>query len=198
MSLPIEKMNQGPVFVENPDGSLVQGVPPGYKEQTPPGTPRQQLVDPTFTTINSDIVRALARHETLFLSMLVLQLLVEIAFEAIHVSYREDAIFELSLIYPALSVTVIRVMYWLAFVGEVIYSIAFFGLGILAAFKSKPRLYQRFSTVALIGTLGQLPLAYLNRFNLLIFFLRFISYAYARFQWNLLHGIGLLREELIL
>lgn len=186
---------QGPVFVENPDGSLVQGVPPGYKEQTPPGTPRQQVIDPTFTAISVDIVRVLARHETLFLSMLLLQLAVEITFETIHIKYREDAIFELSLIYPALSPTVIRVLYWLAFVGETIYSFAFFGLGVLAAFKSKPRLYQRFSTVALIGTLGQLPLAYLNRFNLLIFFLRFISYAYARFQWNLLHGIGLLRDE---
>eukprot|EP00438_Fugacium_kawagutii_P019163 Skav219352 [mRNA] locus=scaffold76:460757:461571:- [translate_table: standard] len=38
-----------------------------------------------------------------------------------------------------------------------------------------------FALVALIGTLGQLPMAYLNRFNLLVFFLRFLSYAYARF-----------------
>jgi len=196
LKMPTEQA--GPVFVENPDGSLVQGVPAEYKEQTPPGTPRQQVTEPGFTALNSDIVRVLARHETLFLTLLFLQLVVEIVFEAMHIKYREDAIFELSLIYPALSISVLTVLYWLAFVGESIYSFAFFGLGVLAAFKSKPRLYQRFSTVALIGTLGQLPLAYLNRFNLLIFFLRFISYAYARFQWNLLHGIGLLREELVL
>lgn len=193
----MEKKLIGPVFVQNPDGSLVQGIPPGYREQTPPSTPRQQVTDPTITVLNADIVRVLARHETLFLSMLLLQLVVECVFESMHIKYREDAIFELTLIYPSFSVAVLRFMYWFAFVGEIVYSIAFFTLGVLAAFKSKPRLYQRFSTVALIGTLGQLPLAYLNRFNLLIFFLRFISYAYARFQWNLLHGIGLLREEFI-
>mmetsp|Transcript_68153 Transcript_68153/g.210870 ORF Transcript_68153/g.210870 Transcript_68153/m.210870 type:complete len:203 (+) Transcript_68153:159-767(+) len=195
--LAIEKV-QAPVFVENPDGSLAQGVPPGYKDLTPPSTPRQPVVDPVFTALSSDIVKVLARHETLFLSLLFLQLVVEVVFEAIHIRYREDAIFELSLMYPILHPGAIRVLYWLAFVGEAVYSCAFFGLGVVAAFKSKPRLYQRFSTVALIGTLGQLPLAYLNRFNLLIFFLRFISYAYARFQWNLLHGIGLLREDLVI
>lgn len=155
------------------------------------------MLDPNIV-INVDIVRVLARHEALFLSLLLLQFAVECTFETMHLKYREDAIFELSLIYPSISVGILRVMYWLAFVGECMFSIAYFGLGLLAAFRSKPRLYQRFSTVALIGTLGELPLAYLNRFNLLIFFLRFISYAYARFQWNLLEGIGLIREELIL
>mmetsp|Transcript_19383 Transcript_19383/g.45463 ORF Transcript_19383/g.45463 Transcript_19383/m.45463 type:complete len:195 (-) Transcript_19383:166-750(-) len=194
----MENKCRGPVFFENPDGTLVQGVPPGYKEQTPPSTPRQHTIDPPFANLNVDIVRVLARHETLFLLMLLLQLVVEIIFEAMHIKYRHDAIFELSLIYPAISTAILRTLFWLAFVGEVVYSFAFLGLGVLAAFKGKPRLYQRFSTVALIGTLGQLPLAYLNRFNLLIFFLRFISYAYARFHWNLLYGIGLLRDELVL
>jgi len=192
-----EKLNLGgPVFLEQPDGSLAQGVPPGFREQTPPSTPRQHLNEPVVALLNVDIVRVLARHETLFLMLLLLQLVVESVFETIHIKYREDALFELSLIYPSLSKPVICTLYWVAFVGETAYCIAYFGLGVMAAFKSKPALYQRFSTVALIGTLGQLPLAYLNRFNLLIFFLRFISYAYARFQWNLLHGIGLLREEL--
>lgn len=192
-----EKLNLGgPVFLEQPDGSLAQGVPPGFREEDAPSTPRQHLNEPVAALLNVDIVRVLARHETLFLSLLLLQLIVEAVFETIHIKYREDALFELSLIYPSLSKPVICALYWMAFVGETAYCFAYFGLGVLAAFKSKPALYQRFSTVALIGTLGQLPLAYLNRFNLLIFFLRFISYAYARFQWNLLHGIGLLREEL--
>mmetsp|Transcript_76948 Transcript_76948/g.174007 ORF Transcript_76948/g.174007 Transcript_76948/m.174007 type:complete len:196 (+) Transcript_76948:165-752(+) len=195
----MEKPLPGPVFVENPDGSLAQGLPPGYKEQTPPSTPRQTVVfDPTFTTLNSDIVRVLARHETVFLCLLFIQMLVESAFETLHIAYREDAVFELHLIYPSVSRPVLRVFYWTAFVGESTFSCALFALGIIAAFRSKPRLYQRFSTVALVGTLGQLPLAYLNRFNLLIFFLRFIAYAYSRFHWNLLHAISLLRDDLIL
>mmetsp|Transcript_89110 Transcript_89110/g.191207 ORF Transcript_89110/g.191207 Transcript_89110/m.191207 type:complete len:196 (-) Transcript_89110:73-660(-) len=186
-----------PVFVENPDGSLVQGVPPGYAEKTPPGTPRQHPAE-NGQALRVDIMRVLARHEAIFLSLLALQLCVEISFETMHVKYREDALFELTLVYPAVGLPRLRLLYWLIFAGEAVYFMAFFVLGVLAAFRSKPRMYQRFAAVALVGTLGQLPLAFLNRFNLLVFFLRFISYAYARFQSNLLQGIGLLREEFIL
>lgn len=191
------KLLTGPVFVQHPDGSLSEGVPPGYCEPTPPQTPRAQVAE-VNAVVNADIVRVLARHELLFLSLLLLQLLVEIAFEMMHIRYHEEAIFELSLIYPSMSTPVIELLYWFACGGEFAYGIVYFALGVVAACRSKPRYYQRFSTVALIGTLGQLPLAYLNRFNLLIFFLRFIAYAYARFHWNLLQGIGMLREGLIM
>mmetsp|Transcript_43945 Transcript_43945/g.81624 ORF Transcript_43945/g.81624 Transcript_43945/m.81624 type:complete len:208 (+) Transcript_43945:147-770(+) len=187
----------GPVFVENPDGTLVQGVPPGYCEPTPPQTPRSHMAEAS-AALNADIVRVLARHETLFLALLLLQLIVECAFEMMHINYHEEAVFELSLIYPSLSISVLKMLYWFACACEIAYCFIYFSLGVLAALQSKPRFYQRFSTVALIGTLGQLPLAYLNRFNLLIFFLRFIAYAYARFHWNLLQGLGLIREELVL
>mmetsp|Transcript_114795 Transcript_114795/g.357559 ORF Transcript_114795/g.357559 Transcript_114795/m.357559 type:complete len:193 (+) Transcript_114795:230-808(+) len=186
-----------PVFVQNPDGSLAEGVPPGYEERAPPGTPRRRAAD-AFAAMSPDVVRVLARHETIFLCLLLLLLVVELTFEVIHIRYHEDAIFELCLVYPSLTRGAVLVLFWLVCATETIYDLAFFCLGVVAAFKSKQRLYQRFSTLALMGTLGQLPLAYLNRFNLLIFFLRFISYAFARFQWNLLQGIALLREELIL
>jgi len=194
----VEKKPLGPVFVENPDGSLMEGIPPGYRERTPPGSPRHgPLLDPA-APLNPEVVKVLARHEALFLLLLVLELLVECIFEVLHMQYREDAIVELSLIYPSLSVPVLRLLYWLAFAGESIFAGSFFALGVLAVCKSRIRLYQRFSTVALAGTLGQLPLAYLNRFNLLVFFLRFIAYAYARFQWNLLYAIGLANTEFML
>jgi len=191
------KVLAGPVFVQNPDGALVEGVPLGFQENTPPGTPRTHAAE-VSASVNADIVRVLARHEMLFLSLLFLQIVVECAFEVLYIRYREEAIVELSLIYTSLTLPVLTSLYWLACGAECAYCLAYFGLGVLAAFWSKPRLYQRFSTVALIGTLGQLPLAYLNRFNLLVFFLRFIAYAYARFHWNLLQGISLIREELVL
>merc|ERR1719330_1647439 len=140
----------------------------------------------------------LARHEAMFLLLLVVELIVECVFEVLHMQYREDAIVELALIYTSLSIPVLRLLYWLAFVGESVFAGSFFALGVLAACKGKIRFYQTFSTVALAGTLGQLPLAYLNRFNLLIFFLRFISYAYARFQWNLLYAVGLVNQDVLL
>lgn len=197
-ALTLEKeLLPGPVFVQHPDGSLVQGIPPGYVERTPPSTPRITVATAEAAMpLSDEVVKVLARHELFFLLLLLLELSVECVFEAIHMQYREDAILELSLIYPSLSEGIIRCLYWLAFMGESVYAGAFFTLGVLAAFKSRIRIYQRFSTVALAGTLGQLPLAYMNRFNLLIFFLRFIAYAYARFQWNLLYAITLVGQDL--
>mmetsp|Transcript_6373 Transcript_6373/g.15765 ORF Transcript_6373/g.15765 Transcript_6373/m.15765 type:complete len:201 (+) Transcript_6373:242-844(+) len=191
-----DKPPLGPVFVENPDGSLVQGVPPGYQEITPPSTPRREAFDPSLP-LSADVIQALARHELLFLALLLLQLVVEVMFETMHITYREDAIFELSLIYLSVPPPVLRTLYWFAIFAECLYTGAFLTLGVMAAFRGKPKLYQRFSAVALVGTLGQLPLAYLNRFNLLIFFLRFISYAYGCFQRNLLYGIGLITQDLV-
>mmetsp|Transcript_20509 Transcript_20509/g.36379 ORF Transcript_20509/g.36379 Transcript_20509/m.36379 type:complete len:196 (-) Transcript_20509:76-663(-) len=187
-----------PVFVQNPDGSVAHGIPPGYKEPTPPGTPRARVTEPNLTNLNADIVRVLAKHELIFISLLFLELGVEITFEVLQVKYREDAVFELSLLYPALSIEALGTLHWMAFAGECCYGLAFFVLGMVAACTAKPRLYQRFSTVAIIGTVGQLPMAYLNRFNLLVFFLRFIAYAYARFQFNLLRTIDLIRADVTL
>mmetsp|Transcript_25626 Transcript_25626/g.73718 ORF Transcript_25626/g.73718 Transcript_25626/m.73718 type:complete len:208 (-) Transcript_25626:35-658(-) len=183
-----EKPSLQPVFLENPDGSLMQGVPLGYKEQTPPGTPRFSAGD-VGMSMSGDVLKTLARHEIVFMSLLFAQFASECTFETIYAQYADDAIFELSLMYPALSLYILRFIYWSAAAAECLYSGSFIGLGVVAVFKGRPRLYQRFATVALAGTLGQLPLAYLNRFNLLIFLLRFISYAYARFQANLIIGL---------
>lgn len=188
---------QIPVFVEQPDGRLSQGVPSGYEEHTPPGTPPHGLaLDPTILS-SPDVVRVLAKHEMFFLSLLLIQLIVQVGFETLHVSNRGDAIAELLLVYPGTGVNLVSFMFWFAFVIETLYCILFFSAGVAAAFRSRPWLYEIFATVALIGTLGQLPLVYVNQFNLLIFFLRFISYAYARFMWNLLVSIALIREDLI-
>jgi len=183
-----------PVFIQNPDGSLVQGVPRGYKEPPAPRSPRHQLFDPS-APLHAEVVKVLAKHEFLFLALLVADLVAEGAFGVLHMQNQEDAVLELSLLYASLSLPVLKVLYWLAFVGESVFAGAFFALGVMAACRSETRLYQRFASVALVGTLGQLPLAYLNRFNLLVFFLRFLSYAYARFQRNLLFSIGLVTED---
>merc|ERR1719316_1819183 len=35
-----EAQKNVPIFLENPDGSMLEGVPPGYKDPTPPRSPR--------------------------------------------------------------------------------------------------------------------------------------------------------------
>mmetsp|Transcript_37958 Transcript_37958/g.109503 ORF Transcript_37958/g.109503 Transcript_37958/m.109503 type:complete len:208 (-) Transcript_37958:96-719(-) len=188
-----------PVFFENPDGTLVQGVPVGYKERTPPSTPRAPTVmDFGLLPMSQDIVRALARHEAVFLCLLFTQFVAECTFEAIHALYSDDAVFELSLMYPTFPVGGLSFIYWSTTVAECFFSCAYLALGVVVACRGSPRPYQRFAAVALAGTLGQLPLGYLNRFNLLVFLLRFISYAYARFQCNLLRNLHALYSDALL
>merc|ERR1719443_647240 len=186
-----------PVFLQQPDGSLAQGVPPGYEEPRPPSTPRQRFFQADGVgSISADLVGVLARHDSLFFSLLLLQLVVECGFEVMHLRHREEAVIELSLWYSTASPWLLRCLYYMASGAEFAFSLAYFAIGVLAVVQGNPKHYHTFSTVALIGTLAQLPLAYLNRFNLLIFFLRFIGFAYARFQCNLLHGLHISSDGL--
>mmetsp|Transcript_93358 Transcript_93358/g.166023 ORF Transcript_93358/g.166023 Transcript_93358/m.166023 type:complete len:202 (-) Transcript_93358:30-635(-) len=191
----LDKPLFGPVFVQNPDGSIAEGIPPGFIEQTPPGTPRMRARD-TNTGLSADIIRMLAKHECLFLTLMVLDLVASIIFLVLQYWYSSDAIMELTLLYPELDGVVLQFLHWMTFGGEMCYTLASFGLGVASACIGKPSLYARCAVVAMIGTLGQLPLAYLNRFNLLIFFLRFISYAYSRFLCNLLRTLEVLQMDL--
>lgn len=190
----VDKHRDSLVFMKHPDGSLSQGAPPGYQESTPPGTPRLWPFDAS-QLVNTDIVFILARHETLFLLLLLTQLVVEIFFESLHLICKDDALIELSLMYPSMNKSFLFCIYLFASCGEMIFTVAYLGIGVLASISGRPRGYSRCAKVALTGTLAQLALAYINRFNLLIFFLRFITYAYARFLGNLLTGIYLLRGE---
>lgn len=65
------------VVVENPDGSLVEGIPVGFKHLTPvpspPRTPR--LID--FTATGIDLVELFRRHEKVFLALTLLTVFVD-------------------------------------------------------------------------------------------------------------------------
>jgi len=185
----------GPVFVQNPDGSIAEGVPPGFIEPTPPGTPRMRVSDPNRGSLSGDVIKVLAKHECVFLALMVVDLLAAIAFLILQFWYTEDATMELTILYPEQSPILLRWLHWIAFGCEACFAISLFVLGVASACFGKPSLYARLAVVAIIGTLCQLPLAYLNRFNLLIFFLRFITYAYARFMFNLLRTVEVLRTD---
>lgn len=167
----------------------------GYAEHTPPPSPGAGYHWQDSINLSPDIVKVLAQHELFFLGLLLLQLLVGILFEILQILRSEDAQYELFLVYPSIPREGISLAYWTSVGLEGLYNAIYFPLGIAATLRGKPRVYQKFATAALLGTLGQLPLAYLNRFNLLIFFLRFIAYAYARFNWNLLYAVGVDWDE---
>lgn len=190
-----DKKIPGPIFVQNPDGSFAQANPPGFMEATPPDTPRATMMGPNASRVRNDVVKVLAKHECVFLSLLMAHLVASLCFGWIQIKYQSDSLVELGMIYPGVSAQTLSFLFWVATSADASYSCAFFFLGLACAFLGRAGVYARYATVAVIGTLAELPLAYLNRFNLLIFFLRFLSYAYARFLCNLFCTIDALIDS---
>ncbi|CEM14801.1 unnamed protein product [Vitrella brassicaformis CCMP3155] len=187
-----------PVFFQNPDGSYLEGVPPGYKERTPPRSPRLPDVNGWFDeldapTLGEEFLFIYTRHEKLFLSLLLMELLIEVTFNAMYVYYRNYTVREVAIIYHGvLSLQTLWTIFWVMFAIESAYEVAFYATGFWAVISDRPSAYQWFSQIALFGILGQVVLAYMNKFNLLIFFFRLMAYIYAKFLRNLRQSLALL------
>jgi len=185
-----------PIFLENPDGSMSEGIPPGYKEVTPPRSPRAEQAnwwwDPGMTL---EFEYIYSRHEKLFLGLLLLEFVVETFFNVMYVYYAEFSMREVALVYHGLDLKILWKAFWVLFALEVLYSLLYYGLGFSAICRSRPRYYKWFAQVAIVGILGQVMLAYMNKFNLLIFFLRLMAYIYAKFLRNMLQSLQILVPE---
>jgi len=72
-------------------------------------------------------------------------------------------------------------IYVTAIMCEVIYMLIFYPVGVFASWKRSVKLYGWFSTLALLGLIFQMILAYANRFEITIFLLRFAAFIYSRF-----------------
>lgn len=176
-----------PVFLLNPDGTLMRGVPPGHKEWSPPTTPRQPLEDDSFilADLESSVLathaeweRAHDRHARFFQALLLLGFVAEVAFMAMFCFYSKRFIEESASAFPK---DCRWALFWVLVVCETLYMLTYYGLGGLAVWlRTRRRLYGAFAAVALAGIFGQLLLAYVDRFNLFILSHRMMSYIYAK------------------
>jgi len=183
-----------PVFLLHPDGTLAEGIPEGHKESTPPTTPRLEGLAFNGADLSAEFEQVFVRHERLFLSLLLMEFATEVSFNVMYCYYAEYSVREVSLVYHSLTLHGLWVIFWTLFALEVCYMMVYYGVGALAIWKGRPKLYHGFAVVALAGILGQVLLAYMNKFNLLIFFLRLMAYVYAKFLRNLLQSMLLLPE----
>jgi hypothetical protein len=65
------------VVVQNPDGSLVEGIPVGFKHSTPIPSPPRSPRTLTFAATGMDLVDLFHRHEKVFLWLVLLSVLVD-------------------------------------------------------------------------------------------------------------------------
>lgn len=176
-----------PVFLLNPDGGLMRGVPAGYKEWTPPTTPRQALEDDTFILADlepgalatqAEWERAHDRHARFFQVLLILGFVAEVAFMAMFCFYSQKFIEESASAFPQ---DCRWALFWTLVVIETLYMFTYYGVGGMAVWlRTRRRLYGAFAAVALAGIFGQLLLAYVDRFNLFVLSHRMMSYIYAK------------------
>jgi hypothetical protein len=168
-----------PLVFENPDGSFHHALPTGVRYKRPRvsddspgrldvgiGLNEWVIWDPLLL---QQIERVYNRHERVFLIFIFLQFLLENSFNALLIKHKEDTVGELLRAYPFLSVD-----------GGVVAA--------SAVWERRSVRMKFFSDLAIAGILGQIIFAYINRFNLILFFFRFIVFAYSRFLHSILAG----------
>mmetsp|Transcript_24315 Transcript_24315/g.58954 ORF Transcript_24315/g.58954 Transcript_24315/m.58954 type:complete len:213 (-) Transcript_24315:119-757(-) len=186
-----DKKPQVPVFLQNPDGTFAEGVPPGYKEKTPPQSPRG-MASWWDESLADEFELIYSRHEKLFLSLLLMQLIIEVTFNVMYVYYAKYSMEEVAEVYRHFPKKTLWIMFWIMFGFELAFCVVYYTFGFLAIAKNRPSYYRYFSNIALVGILSQVLLAYMNKFNLLVFFLRLMAYIYSKFLRNLLQSVLLL------
>lgn len=172
------------ILLQNPDGSLCQGFPPGYKDPGPRGREDREA---GYANPANDFVSLYLRHERLFMGLLVFQMVVDILFIGISVHEANLSILQLFDLYrPAHSSReFIRSLFWFSIGLDSIYFVCYYSLGAVCVITDAFSAYSWFSNLVLLGVMMQVIFAYLNKFNLIVFFLRLAVYVYSQYMSNL-------------
>jgi len=162
-----------PILLRNPDGSIAEGLPPGYCEPTPPLTPRDipggaAFHDNDGSDLQEDLEYLYTRHEQLFMALILFQLSVEILFNVFYVTRSEYALMELRMVYNNVATSALTRLFWAMFAIELAYSVTYYGVAAWCLFRHSTRRYDLFATVCLVGVVIQVFMTYVNKFNLLL------------------------------
>jgi len=177
-----------PIFLKNPDGSMTEGVPPGYKDFVPvEGSPKPYgfMGDRFAQTLNEEELREEVsyvgnRHMQLFTALVAFQFLVEASFEAMYVTHEDLALREQHYLYSKTPLDSLKVIFWVTFAIEIGYGAVYYILAGWSVCSGRPKHFELFARCGVIGVFLEIALAYVNRFNLVIFFMRLLSFMYAR------------------
>eukprot|EP00930_Biecheleria_cincta_P031646 TRINITY_DN21962_c0_g1_i1.p1 TRINITY_DN21962_c0_g1~~TRINITY_DN21962_c0_g1_i1.p1 ORF type:complete len:241 (-),score=31.80 TRINITY_DN21962_c0_g1_i1:16-738(-) len=197
----------GPIFVENPDGSITEAVPSDAKPD-----PRRSKADRRRDSnadgdsdssgssstgggisMSQEVEFLYTRHERVFILLLLIQLILEALYATVFVVRMRRSIWELVAMYNwEMTPKTAEIVLWTAFVMQISYASLYYVLAATALWTKRPKHYQIFATTSLCGVVGLVFLAYVDKFNLPIFFLRLLAYIYSRFLQGLTASILLL------
>eukprot|EP00002_Diphylleia_rotans_P032420 TRINITY_DN6803_c0_g2_i1.p1 TRINITY_DN6803_c0_g2~~TRINITY_DN6803_c0_g2_i1.p1 ORF type:complete len:202 (+),score=41.87 TRINITY_DN6803_c0_g2_i1:69-674(+) len=188
-----------PIVLENPDGSLMSGIPrknyqsinyeetPNVSETTTQATPL--LTHQTMRAFEINLLYH--RNRTLFLVLLSMEVLSNIAFIASGIIQSDEAIDTLEEEVGGIEKSAIVPLYWVAMSLYILYCIALYHSGFLGIYRRNIPLLSRFIQLSLFGLFLLIAFAYMNRLSFLLFFLRLTEYVYARYIRKMLQTFGI-------
>jgi hypothetical protein len=190
--------DRGTLVFENPDGSLHHALPTGvtYKKPssiTPPLDPRGRglglndwvIWDPE---ILAHIERLYKRHERVFVFLLMIQLVLENGFLVMLMRHMDATKTEIHRAYPFFTDYGLEVAFWSLIGIGYGFGLVYYLFAVVSVWDRRAVYMKIFSDIAIVGVLAQVMFAYINRFNLILFFLRFVIFAHSRFLFAILNG----------
>eukprot|EP00401_Gymnodinium_catenatum_P043756 CAMPEP_0117538482 /NCGR_PEP_ID=MMETSP0784-20121206/42501_1 /TAXON_ID=39447 /ORGANISM="" /LENGTH=228 /DNA_ID=CAMNT_0005335097 /DNA_START=194 /DNA_END=876 /DNA_ORIENTATION=+ len=195
------KLGVGPIFLENPDGTILEATPSTFDKKKARGYGPNGDTESDTTSQSENVAATMyeevdflfSRHECVFWLLLFVLLVLETLYSIVFVLHMKQAVEEFSLMYGYRGrKKAVESVYWCIFAFHLTYSITFYAVACMALYTKHPKYYQKFATWALAGIVAMVFLAYFDEFNLLIFFLRLLAYIYARFLQGLSSSLLLL------
>eukprot|EP00744_Colponema_vietnamica_P015698 GILI01022012.1.p1 GENE.GILI01022012.1~~GILI01022012.1.p1 ORF type:complete len:238 (+),score=0.77 GILI01022012.1:82-795(+) len=180
-------------FTTQPNAHYPHSAPPAYGYHTQPYLPGS-YVYPDYDASNyiEDILYVFTKHQKCFIIFLIVQFLVEVVFNIMSVIYAAHTLQEVLQIYHTVHPSQVWFFFWLLFGVDCLFGFIYFVAGLWGTCKRRPSSLNLFGKLALLGMFAQMLLAYVNRFNVLVFCLRTMAFVYSRFLLNLLYGMYIL------
>ncbi|CAD7950924.1 unnamed protein product [Amoebophrya sp. A25] len=195
--------NKIPILIQNPDGSIAEGRPPGYVEKGPRraaarlGFAHNGLLwgELGAETLGSELGFLYQRHETLFLGLLLTEFFAEIGFFIVYWHNWPQAVEELTVVYGRFRREGVETSLMVAFWLRLVYTVGYYAFAAIVVTTRKPDAFKCFASYSLVGIVLELGVTYLNKFNLVVFFLRLLSYLYSKFLRSVAQHMAVLRAD---
>ncbi|CAD7945132.1 unnamed protein product [Amoebophrya sp. A120] len=191
-----------PLLIQNPDGSIARSVPPGYKEKSPKKSPRIGFASNGLLwgeleegNLSAELELLYQRHEKMFTALVGFELVVEMGFLALFWFTWGRTVEELETVYGRSRRSGVETALAVAFTCRTVYASIYYLLAVHALKVRKSDAFKLFATFSLLGVVCELFLTYINKFNMVVFFLRLLAYLYSKFLRSVSQHQRLLRGD---
>lgn len=141
----------------------------------------------------SEAENAASQHEMCFVGVAALQLALELIYNVLFIARMDVGVKEVQLIYKTdWSSRFFENMYQIVFAAQVLNTLIYYLLLVIAVHSRHSHNYTVFARWSVCSIIWMISLAYMNKFNLLIFVLHSAMYLYARYLSGVVDTLGVL------